>query len=156
MDLIKELPKLLKNRSFISVATASKDGEPHNAPKFIFKIDGKILYLIDHAMAKSAENLRENPRASISFMDLENLEGYRLNGSVELIESGEAHKKIAQEFEKKLIQLSATRFIEGMKSGKKSEHFELEMPERFIVFKVTVRDAVRISRQGDVRREKMQ
>ncbi len=152
--ILEHIASLLRHRSFLSVATADKSGEPHAAPKFFFKIEHGSVYLIDHAIARTVENLRANPRASMSFMDLENLEGYRMTGAVTLIEQGEEYEKILKAFEKKLITLSATRLIEGMKSGKHSEHFELEMPNKVIVIKVKIEEAVRIGRQGELFKEK--
>ena len=73
---------ILKGREYISVATADKDAKPNAAPKFLLKFEKPYLFLIDYSFATTTENLRVNPRAALSFMDLENLEGYRLYGSV--------------------------------------------------------------------------
>ena len=138
----------------MSVATADKTGKPNAAPKFLLKFERPYLYLIDYSFATTTGNLKVNPRASLSFMDLDNLEGYRLYGSVELIESGPEFKRIAQEVEKKALQLSATRVIEGSRTGKKYEHFELEMPDKFVVIKVKIEESTKIGPRGDLYREK--
>ena len=151
--ILENIEKLLLGRTFVSMGTASKKAEPQCAPKFIFKVKGHNIYLIDYAMAVSAANLKENPRASLSFMDLDNIEGYRLTGSVKLIEEGPVFDEILKEYQSKLIKLTATRVIEGMKSGKKSPHFELEMPERFLVIKFTIEKAVKIGLHGDLESE---
>lgn len=152
--ILEKISQLLKKRNFLSIATADKRCEPHAAPKFLFKIEDGCVYLVDYAIAKTVDNIRANPRASMSFMDLDNLEGYRLSGPALLIEDGPEHKKILEEFDKKLIRLSADRLIEGMKSGKQYEHFELEIPNRVIVIKVKVEEVVRIGRQGELFKEK--
>ena len=151
--ILAQAAAILKKRSFVSVATCDKACEPHAAPKFVYKIEGEIITLIDHTIARTVENLRVNPKACISFMDLENLEGYRVAGPAELIENGPEFDEILKGFEKKLLKLSADRLIEGMKSGKPSEHFELEIPTKMIAIKVRVREAVRIGRQGELFRE---
>ncbi|MBI2094630.1 MAG: pyridoxamine 5'-phosphate oxidase family protein [Candidatus Omnitrophica bacterium] len=148
--MLDRLQALLKGKEFISLATANLDGEPHATPKFIFKIKRRFIYLIDYAIAKSAENLRQNPRAALSFMDLTNLEGYRISGSAQLIEGGKAFERIVKEFDRKLIKLSADRFIEGLKTGKKHEHYELEIPRRFVVIKVTAEEMVKVGRDGEL------
>jgi nitroimidazol reductase NimA-like FMN-containing flavoprotein (pyridoxamine 5'-phosphate oxidase superfamily) len=153
--ILEKIKALLKKRNFLSIATADKQGEPHAAPKFFFKIDDAgSLYLIDYAIAKTVDNLRINPRASMSFMDLDSLEGYRMSGPATLVEEGAEYEKILQEFDKKLIRLSADRLIEGMKSGKPNEHFELEIPSKVIIIKVKLEEIVRISRQGELFKEK--
>ena len=148
--MLDRLQSLLKGKEFISLATASLEGEPHATPKFIFKIKKRFIYLIDYAIAKSATNLRQNPRAALSFMDLTNLEGYRISGSAQVIENGKVFDRIVKEFDKKLIKLSADRFIEGMKTGKKHEHYELEIPRRFVVIKIIAQEMVKVGRNGEL------
>lgn len=148
--LIDKLPTLLKGKEFISLATASLSAEPHASPKFIFKIKRRFIYLIDYAIARSADNLRRNPRASLSFMDLSNLEGYRISGRVQLIEKGKVFERIVREFEKKLIKLSTDRLIEAVKTGKKHDYYELEIPEKFVVIKITAEEMVKVSRNGEL------
>ena len=147
-------PELLKGREFVSVATADKDAKPNAAPKFLLKFEKPHLYLVDYSFATTTENLRTNPRAALSFMDLENLEGYRLFGSTELIERGKEFEKLAKEVERKNIQLSADRVIEATRTGKKYKHFALERPDKFVVIKFKIEEATRIGARGDFYREK--
>ena len=145
---------ILKGREYISVATADKDAKPNAAPKFLLKFEKPYLFLIDYSFATTTENLRVNPRAALSFMDLENLEGYRLYGSVELIERGVEFKRLSKEVERKNIQLSADRVIEGARTGKKYKHFALERPSKFVIIKFKIEEATKIATRGDFFREK--
>ncbi len=154
MIIPDKIISLLRNRYYLSIATADKKCEPHAAPKILYKIEGEYFYLADHAIARTVDNLRVNPRASMAFMDVENLEGYRMSGSAELIESGAAFDTLLKGFEKKLIQISADRVIEGMKTGKRHKHFELEISNRVIFLKIKIEDIVRIGSQGDLFSEK--
>lgn len=147
-------PELFKGREFISVGTSDKDCKPNNAPKFLLKYEKPYVYLIDYSFATTTENLRMNPQAALSFMDLENLEGYRLFGSVELIEKGKEFEKLAGEVERRNIQLSTDRVLEGMRTGKKYRHFALERPDKFVVIKFKTEEATRIGARGDFYREK--
>lgn len=81
---------------------------------------------MDDNIAKTVENLRGNPWVSLSFMDIENLEGYRLSGPVELIEDGKAFTDLFGQFDKKLVRFTADRMIEGLHSVKRYQHFGLE------------------------------
>ena len=150
---MQKIAELLKGRAFLTLATASPAAQPNAVPKFILKFEAPNLYLIDYSIARTAENLRANPRASIALMDLDNLEGYRANGSVKLIEKGVEFDALAKELDKKLVKLSTDRVIDAMKTGKKNDHFELEIPDRFIVIKLTIEDVVKIGPQGDLFRE---
>ena len=155
MTILEQIAPLLKQRHFLSVATADKSCEPHSVPKIFLKLEGSDAYLVDYAIAKTVDNLKINPRASMSLMDLENLEGYRLSGKTELIQSGENFEKLRKELDKKLLKLSADRVIEGMRSGKRHQHFELEIPEKVIFIKVKIDEAVRIGTQGELFKEKL-
>ena len=148
------LAKLLRTREFVSFATADPGGQPNAAPKLLLKYEKPFVYLIDYSIALTVANLRNNPKAALSIMDLENLQGYRLSGAAELIEKGEEFERFKKEHEKKLIQLSATRVIEGSRTGKKSSHYELEIPDKFAVIKFKIDEAVQIGTQGDLYREK--
>ena len=151
---IKTVLELLKGREFVSVATVSRNGGPNAAPKFILKIEAPFIYLVDYTIAQTVENLKTNPCVSLSFMDIDNLEGYRLNGAAELIERGKIFDELSQELHRRIVKLSASRVIEGMRSGKRSAHFELEMPERFVVLKIRIEDAATIGSRGDLWKEK--
>ena len=148
-----EIIELLKKREFVSVATATPDGQPNTVPKFFFRAKGDFMYLIDYVLGKTVMNLEKNPRVSVSFMDMDSLEAYRLNGTAKMIGEGRAFKKILQEWDKKLIGMTTTRVIEGVQSGKTHGHYELEMGEKFIILKIKITHVVKIGRKGDIWQE---
>ena len=150
------LSHLLKGREFVSLASADVKGKPNNAPKFLLKFEKPHIYLVDYSYGTTHDNLRANPQACLSFMDMENLEGYRIYGTVELIEKGPKFKAIAKEVERRLISLSTTRVIEGVRTGKKFAHYELEMPNRFVVIKFRIVELTKIGTRGDFYRERDQ
>ncbi len=146
--------ELLKGKEFLSLATADKTGKPNAAPKFLLKFEKPHVYLVDYSFATTTANLKVNPQACLSFMDIDNLEGYRVYGSVELIEQGKEFKRLAQEVERRNIQLSADRVIEASRTGKKYSHFALERPDKFIVIKFKIEESTKIGTRGDFYREK--
>ena len=148
-----KIAELLGKREFVSVATATPDGQPNTAPKFFFRAKGDFMYLIDYVLGKTVTNLKENPRVSVSFMDMDSLEAYRLNGAAELIGDGRVFEKILKEWDKKLIKMATTRVIEGVQTGKGHDHYELEMGEKFIVLKIKVENIIKIGRRGDIWKE---
>lgn len=145
--------ELLKQREFVSLGTADKKGIPNAAPKLLLKINEDFVYLIDYTMARTVDNLKENPIASLSFMDIDDLVGYRLGGSVRLIEKGKEFNRILEELSNKLIALSAKRVIEASRTGKKNQHYELEISKKFVVLKIKIEEIVKIGSQGDLWRE---
>jgi predicted pyridoxine 5'-phosphate oxidase superfamily flavin-nucleotide-binding protein len=100
--LTQKVKSILDTRAFVSVATCNFKGQPNVAPKFVLKHEGNFIYLADHVIGTSYRNLKINPLVAIGIMNLDDLHGYRVNGSVEIIESGPEHAKLLKEFVEKV------------------------------------------------------
>jgi len=153
--LTKTVIDFLKTKEFVSIATCDLNGRPNAVPKFILKIEGNFIYLVDYTYGRSFENLKINPKVSLSFVNTEDLKGYQVNGSVELIEKGPAFENIASELVQKQISLSTDRIIKGLNTGKRHENFEITIPEKFVIFKVKVEEVLVLFHGGEIRREKV-
>ena len=153
MSIIEKALGVLKTREFIAVATADKGGKPNCAPKLLLKTEGKIVYFVDYSIGKTAENLKVNSVVSLSFIDLNSLLGYILNGTVEIIEKGKIYDECLRELREKAIELSVERVIQGVHGGKSHKDFESEIPERFLIYKVKIEGGSEISPRGEIKRE---
>jgi hypothetical protein len=153
--LPKKIGELLENREFISVATCDFKGRPNAAPKFFLKFEDSFIYLVDYTIGMTWDNLKINPKASLSLMDPDTLIGYQINGSVEIIEKGPEYDSLFSEFKTREVDFSTTRIIEGVSSGKGHKNFEVSLPERFAVFKIKLEDFSEIGPRGELRREKV-
>lgn len=153
--MYNKIAKLLKSREFVSVATCDLEGRPNAAPKFILKLENNFIYLVDYIVGRTSRNLKINPRISISFMDNDTLMGYQLNGSVELISRGQEYDTLVKDLSQKELELSARRIIEGVTKGKSHEGFELNLSEKFVIFKVKVEEIVEIASSGTLKTEKI-
>jgi len=147
------LEALLEKREFVSIATVGRDGQPNSVPKFLYRGKGSFLYLLDYVAGKTVLNLRENPKASVSFMDLDSLEAYRMNGTARIIESGPVFDAVLKGWNDKLVQLSTDRVIEAVRTGKKRSYYEMEMTEHLAVIKLRIETVIKIGRRGDIWRE---
>jgi predicted pyridoxine 5'-phosphate oxidase superfamily flavin-nucleotide-binding protein len=154
MKIIKKAITFLQASEFVVVATADKEGKPNCAPKLLLKIDGEVIYFIDYSIGRTFRNLRVNPQISLSFMDIHSLSGYRLSGSVEIIENGEVYDECLKELRVKEIDLSVERIVKGVQNGKVHKYFESEIPERFLIYKVKIEDGCEITPRGLIRRER--
>ena len=152
--LSRTVSDFLKTREFVSVGTCDLKNRPNAAPKFILKLEGNFIYLVDYTFGRSYENLKVNPKISLSFTNTEVLKGYQVNGSVELIESGPVYESIAAELVKKEVSLSTDRIIKGVSTGRHHENFEVTIPEKFVIFKVKIEEVAELSYGGGVKREK--
>jgi len=149
----EKLEAILEKREFVSIATVGRDGQPNSVPKFLFRGKGNFIYLLDYVIGKTVRNLRENPKASVSFMDLDTLEAYRLNGTAKIIEKGPVFDAVLKGWNEKLVQLSTDRVIEAVRTGKKRTHYEMEMTGRLAVIKVHIESVIKIGRRGDIWKE---
>jgi predicted pyridoxine 5'-phosphate oxidase superfamily flavin-nucleotide-binding protein len=151
----KKIIELIKSREFVSVATCDFDGRPNAAPKFLLKVEGNFIYLVDYTIGTTIRNLHLNPKISISFMDTHNLIGYQLNGMVKIIEEGPEYDALVKELVLREVDLSARRIIEGVTKEKSHSNFELAIPDTFVIIKVKLEDTVEMSSSGILRRENL-
>jgi len=151
----KILKELIESREFISLASCDLSGRPNAAPKFLLKVSGDYLYLVDYIIGRTFSNLQINPRASLSFIDSNTLIGYQINGRVEIIDSGSEYEEIIKELHHKQIDLSIARVIEGVTKGKAHKSYEVAIPEQFVIFKVKMEEIVEMRPSGTLKREKV-
>lgn len=152
--LTKELTKLLENREFISVATCDFKGRPNAAPKFLLKVEGDVIYLVDYTIGMTWKNLKMNPRASLSLIDPKTLKGYQINGSVHILEKGAKFEKLCKEMRDKTIHLTTQHIIEEVRGESKHETFEIVITEKFVVFEVKIDEIAEIGIGGELTRKK--
>ncbi|MDD5084806.1 MAG: pyridoxamine 5'-phosphate oxidase family protein, partial [Candidatus Omnitrophica bacterium] len=111
--LTPKIIRFLRSRKFISIATCGTDNIPLAAPKLLLRVEPETIYLIDFVMGRIWKNLSINPRVSLSVMDYDELTGYQINGSVEIINEGKLYDELLAELQKKEISLTAERVIDG-------------------------------------------
>lgn len=154
LNMLKEkIRGLLDKREFLSIATCDLSGHPNAAPKFFLKFEDNHIYLVDYTMSRTWENLKINPRASLSFVDTRSLAGYQINGPVKIIDKGKEYDKLLKEKTNRQIGLTAKHIIEELRGGERHEDFELSIPDKFVIFKVRIDDVVEIGLRGDLKRE---
>lgn len=154
--MVHKIRQLFTSREFINVATCDLKGNPNVAPKFILKSEEPYLYLADYVLGRTWQNLKENQRVSLSFMDLNSLTGYQFNGKAEIIERGAEYDTLLEEVNAREISLSAKRILEGLDSGEKHTSFEVAFSEKVVVFKIRIEEYAEITPFGKVKREKVE
>jgi predicted pyridoxine 5'-phosphate oxidase superfamily flavin-nucleotide-binding protein len=150
----KDIRALIESREFISVASCDLEANPNAAPKFLLKVEGNYIYLVDYVIGRTFRNLQVNPRVSLSFIDNNTLIGYQLNGKVEIIERGIEYENIQKALQDKQLDLSTKRVIEGITKGQSHKSFEVASPDKFLIFKIKVEELVEIRPSGTVKRDK--
>jgi len=151
--LTEDLVGLLEKREFISVATCDLKGRPNAAPKFVLKVDKERIYLVDYIIGTTYDNLKINPRVSLSFLDPRTLNGYQLNGSVRIISKGSIFEKMRREMLEKEIRLTTKHIIEDVRGESTHDAYEVTIAERYVVYIVTIDEVVEIGAKGDLKRK---
>ena len=151
----KNIKALIESREFISVASCDLEARPNAAPKFLLKVEGDYIYLVDYIIGRTFRNLQVNPRVSLSFIDNNTLIGYQVNGKVEIINEGVEYREILKELQYKQIDLSAKRVVEGVVKGQSHKSFEVAIPDHFVIFKVKMEEVVEMRPSGTLKREKV-
>jgi len=152
--LTKELISLLDKREFLSVATCGSINRPNAAPKFLLKVDKEHIYLVDYTIGTTWQNLKVNPKLSLSFMDQNTLKGYQINGNVRMIEKGSVYKKMHKEMMDKEVRLTAKHIIEDVRGEGKHDNYEVAIREKFVIFDVKINEIVEIGIRGELKRRK--
>ena len=97
--LAEQMKTLLGNQQKF-IATASADGTPNIVTKGSTRVlDDEHLVFYELTGGRTWKNLQENPKMAIAVADGSKMQGYRFEGTVELITEGELYEgaqKLAQ------------------------------------------------------------
>ncbi len=135
---------LLQKADFISVGTSDENGQPSVASKFLLKVEGKNIYLVDLIKGKTWRNLRYNPIISLSVMDEDNLRGYQINGAVSVLESGKEFDLLMLEFSEKQVTFATNKIIAGVQQMKPHRGLGLTAHKAEVFYKISVSEALEI------------
>ena len=72
---------------------------------------------------------------------------------VTIVEKGAEFQTILHELRQKAVSLSAKRIIEGVSTGKKHKSFEINIPDKFAIYKVKIAEVTEIGLKGDLKKE---
>jgi predicted pyridoxine 5'-phosphate oxidase superfamily flavin-nucleotide-binding protein len=103
-----EMKEIAEKTKGFALATVTKDGEPHVIPVGFGKVlsDDEIL-LVDVFMGRTRENIKANPRVSVSVWDYDSLEGYEFKGKARIETSGKVFDESVKMVKSMLPQLDA-------------------------------------------------
>ena len=155
MLITENLKKFLLNKGFISVGTSDLSGQPNAVPKYIVEIDNGFIYLADYVIGKTFQNLKINPKISLSTIDIKTLEGLQINGVAKIITKGPLYKKLLKAMVEQEVHHTAKRIVEEVRGEKKSDAYEMQFPERVVMLKVKCKKITKISITGNLKIERI-
>ncbi len=92
--MTQEMQEMFNRTGIKQLATADRNGVPNVVPiNFIKIIDDETVLASAVFMAKTFQNLKENPTAALAFW--EGFKGYQLKGSVTIETSGKTFEETA-------------------------------------------------------------
>ena len=137
MKLPRDVINFLETQGFVIVSTLDKDGFVHNSCKGIVQIipNGK-LYLLDLYQGRTYENLKRNPRISITAVDEHKFKGYSIKGKAKIIAQEKLTPGMIKAWEDKITSRLTTRLLKNIREEKGHPHHPealLPKPEYMIM-----------------------
>ena len=149
----EEVKAFLMNKEFVSVRTSDLSSHPNAAPKYIIKIDNGFIYLADYVIGRTFQNIKINPKVSLSTIDMKTLEGWQINGSVTIIDRGPQYMKLLKAMAEQEVRHSARRIIEDVRGLQKYDSYEIQFPEKVVIFKIKCEKITKIGITGKLQSE---
>ncbi len=88
--LTDEIKMYLERSVLCWLATVNEDGTPNVSPKEIFIPEGEKYILIAHvASPKSVRNIQVNPNVCLSFVEIFEQRGFKINGAARIVAPGD-------------------------------------------------------------------
>ena len=134
----------------INVATCDLESTPNSVPKILLEFNNRHIFLADFTHEKlTIENLKVNPKISLSFPDNEKMRSFRINGTVEIVESGSLYDRMIKKVKSGLDDFSVRRIIEGVKREKSHPTFLTWPVTKLVIYRVKIADLTEISHERD-------
>ncbi len=139
--LSEDIVHFFLKQGFVIVTSIDKDGSPHNSCKGIVKIgqNGQI-YLLDLYRGRTYDNLKRNPKISLTAVDEHRFIGYSLKGKAKIISGRKLKPQIMRAWEDNITSRIALRLLRNVRAEKGSLHKHREAllpkPEYLIVMDV--------------------
>ena len=139
-----DIIQFFHNQRFTIIATIDKNGYPHSSCKGIVEIDKRgHVYLLDLYMAKTYENLKKNPRISITGVDEHKFIGYCLKGKAKIVPRNRVSKRILKLWEDKITSRISHRLLKNIQGEKgHAAHPEALLPGPAYLIEVDVDEII--------------
>lgn len=142
--LSDEIIYFLEKQGFVIVCTLDAGGGIHCSAKGIVGIEkeGKV-FLIDLYLAKTFNNLKNDPSISITAVDGHQFVGYTLKGIAKIVEREKIKDHIMEKWEEKVIQRISKRVLKNLKEEKTGLHHpEASFPHPKYLIEVDVEEVI--------------
>ena len=119
MKLPDEIIQFFLKQGFVVVSTIDKNGRPHSSCKGIVKINRNgIIYLLDLYKARTYDNLKRNPRISITAVDEHRFIGFCLKAKAKIILENKIESHIIKAWEERIASRLTRRVLRNIHEEK--------------------------------------
>ena len=154
--ITEKLKRFLLTKEFVSAGTSDLSGQPNAVPKYIIKVDSGFIYLADYVIGKTFQNLKVNPKISLSTIDMKTLEGWRINGMVSIMTKGAQYKRLSKTMMELEVHNTARRVIEDVRGIQKHNFYEVSFPKKVVIFKVKCEKVTKIGITGKLQSKRLE
>ena len=147
MTLSDDIISLLKKQGFVIVSTLDKDGKIHCSAKGVVGVEpeGKV-FVVDLYVHRTFNNLKRDPRVSITAINERSFRGYTLQGIGKIVPRAAIEEHLMRAWEDKVISRISTRLITSVQAKAKSKgQFEAELPHPKYLIEIDVEDIIDLS-----------
>ena len=156
MVITEKLKNFLLTKEFVSAGTSDLTGQPNAVPKYIIKIDSGFIYLADYVIGKTFQNLKVNPKISLSTIDMKTLEGWQINGRARIMTRGAQYKKLSKTMLELEVHNTARRIIEDVRGIQKHNVYEVSFPKKVVILKVRCEKITKIGITGKLQSKSLE
>ena len=136
--------RFFQDQGFVIVSTIDKDGFPHSSCKGLIEVEevGKA-YLMDVYRAQTLENLKRDPRVSITAVDEHKFSGYCLKGRAKVLPQDYLDEGIIMAWEDRITSRLTKRLLKNIHEEKgHGLHPEILLPKPEYIILVEVEEIV--------------
>jgi len=147
--LKEEIVRFFHNQGFVIVSTIDKNGFAHCACKGIVKIEpcGRV-YLLDVYRKKTFENLKINPRITITAVDEHKFSGYCLKGKMQMLPEGKIKDELVKAWEERITSRLTQRLLKNIHEERGHPHHpEVLLPKPEYLIEMEVEEIVDLTPQ---------
>lgn len=145
MKLITDdIIRFFQRQHFTIISTIDANGDPHSSCKGIVSMDenGQV-YLLDLYHMGTFNNLKRNPRISITCVDEHKFKGYSLKGKAKIIQKNKLKPQIIKAWEDKISSRITQRVLRNIRGERgHSRHPEALLPEPKYLIAMKVEEIV--------------
>lgn len=107
MNITSDIRKYINQSVLCWLATADQLGMPNVSPKEIFNVCRDKIIVANIASPNTVNNIKVNPKVSLSFIDVLVQKGYQLKGMAKIISKTDA---VYKEYESVLLSMTGGDF----------------------------------------------